>query len=263
MVIADNAAGHHLVCVVANAGDVNTGAIDPLDALADVCGEQGLWLHVDGAYGGFAAAVPRMTGAFAGMARAQSIALDPHKWLFAPLDVGCLLVRDPSDLRQAFSHGASYIDVVADQDMSDFAFWDVSPELSRRFRALKLWFALKCHGVAAFVTTIERNLDLAQRLAAALDASDDFERLAPVPLSIVCFRYVPGEIAHDNAALNEFNRRLLVDVQRDGDAYVSNAMIDGAFALRACIVNHRTRETDIAELLAAIRRAASRIRARF
>jgi aromatic-L-amino-acid decarboxylase len=254
---ADRAAGRHLVAVVANAGDVNVGAIDPLDAIADVCKAERVWLHIDASYGGFAAAVPRLRDVFRGMARADSISLDPHKWLFAPLDAGCVLVRDPAHLRRAFSHGAAYIDVVADRDMSDFAFWDVSPELSRRFRALKIWFALKCHGADAFVRVIEGNIALAQQLAEAIDASSDFERLAPVPLSIVCFRYVPRALAGDTTALNDFNRELMVEVQRAGDAYVSNAMIGDAFALRACIVNHRTREDDLSALLGSIRRTAS------
>jgi glutamate/tyrosine decarboxylase-like PLP-dependent enzyme len=171
------------------------------------------------------------------------------------------IARCGAALRRAFSHGASYIDVVADRDMSDFAFWDISPELSRRFRALKLWFALKCHGADAFIAAIDRNVALAQHLAALVDASDDFERLAPVPLSIVCFRYATAAFEGQPERLNHFNRRLLVEVQREGDAYISNAIIDGAFALRACLVNHRTREADLTTLLDAIRRAASRLSA--
>jgi glutamate/tyrosine decarboxylase-like PLP-dependent enzyme len=258
-VAEDRAAGQHLVCVVANAGDVNIGAIDPLDTLAQFCAEQRLWLHVDGAYGGFAAAVPRLSEQFAGMARADSLTLDPHKWLFAPLDAGCLLVRDQGALRRTFSHGASYIDVVADRDMSDFAFWDVSPELSRRFRALKLWMALKCHGADAFTATIDRNVALARELATAIDDSPGFERLAPVPLSIVCFRHVPPRLAGDLTALNDWNRRVMLEVQREGDSYLSNTMIGPAFALRACIVNHRTTTADLSRMLDAVRRAAARL----
>jgi aromatic-L-amino-acid/L-tryptophan decarboxylase len=255
----DRARGDHHVCVVANAGEVNTGAIDPLDEIADLCAAQHVWLHVDGAYGGFAAAVPRMEAALAGMRRADSISLDPHKWLFAPLDAGCLLVRDERHLRRAFSHGASYIDVLADRDMSAYAFWDVSPELSRRFRALKIWLALKCHGADAFVTAIDRNIELAQRLAAMLDAAEDFERLAPVPLSIVCFRHVPAGLRHDESSLNDHNRRLLIEVQRGGESYLSNATLGSSFALRACIVNHRTTVHDLEQLLQDVRDAAARL----
>jgi aromatic-L-amino-acid/L-tryptophan decarboxylase len=262
-IASDREAGLHPVCVVANAGDVNTGAIDPIEAIADVCAAEKVWLHVDGSYGGFAAAVPSVGAAMAGLGRADSISLDPHKWLFAPLDAGCLLVRNASDLRRAFAHGAAYIDVVADGDMSEFAFWDHGPELSRRFRALKIWFILKCHGARALRGAIDDNIRVARQLADAIDASDEFERLAPVPLSIVCFRYRPshlrGEGDADEEALNAFNRALMVEVQRDGDAYPSNAMIGSRFALRACIVNFRTSPSDVEKLLGAIRRVARRM----
>jgi glutamate/tyrosine decarboxylase-like PLP-dependent enzyme len=204
---------------------------------------------VDGSYGALAARSVRVGGALAALGRADSLSLDPHKWLFAPLDAGCLLVRDAAALRRAFSEGADYIDVVADRDMSAFAYWDHGPELSRRFRALKIWFVLKIHGARAIQDAIDANIAVAAHLAAAIDASPDFERLAPAPLSIVCFRYRPGDDA--------FNRRLMVEVQRDGDAYVSNALINGRFALRACLVNFRTETADADRLLAAIRRVAA------
>lgn len=247
----------HRVCVVANAGDVNTGAVDPLDAIADVCGAHGIWLHVDGSYGGFAAKAPRAPAALAGLRRADSLALDPHKWLFAPLDAGCLLVRNGVHLRRTFAHGASYVDVIADPDMSTFAYWDVGPELSRRFRALKIWFALKCHGARALIAAIDDNIAVAADLAAAVDASPDFERMAPAPLSIVCFRYRPASLGA--GSVDEFNRRLLLEVQRGGESYLSNTMIGNAFALRACIVNFRTTARDVARLLADVRAAAARV----
>jgi glutamate/tyrosine decarboxylase-like PLP-dependent enzyme len=250
-IAVDRAAGLHPVCAVATAGDVNTGAIDPIAAIADVCGRAGLWLHVDGSYGALAAQSPRAGGAMAAIGRADSMSLDPHKWLFAPTDVGCLLVREAAALRRAFTHGAGYIDVIADRDMSEFAYWDHSPELSRRFRALKIWFVLKIHGARAIQAAIDGNIEAAQHLAAAIDASDDFERLAPAPLSIVCFRYRKGD--------DEFNRKLMVEVQRDGDSYLSNATINGRFALRACIVNFRTTAADADRLLATIRRVAARM----
>ena len=261
--LTDDTTGVWPVCVVANAGDVNSGAIDPLNEIADLCAANNVWLHVDASYGGFAMMAASGTRQLEGLNRANSISLDAHKWLFAPLDAGCVLVRDPAILRRAFGHGASYVDVIADQDMSAFAFWDYGPELSRRFRALKIWFALKCHGVDAIATTIERNILVAQHLAAAIDAAPDFERLAPSPLSIVCFRYLPPEFREKargstqrTEALNALNRDLMLNVQRDGDSYLSNAMIGEAFALRACIVNHRTTEADVERLLDTIRRVA-------
>ena len=250
-IAADRSAGCHPVCVVATAGDVNTGAIDPLDDIADVCSDAGVWLHVDGSYGAFAARSPLVAGRMDAIARADSLSLDPHKWLFAPLDAGCLLVKNGARLREAFSEGASYIDVVADTRMSEFAYWDHGPELSRRFRALKIWFLLNVHGARAVQEAVDGNIRVAQHLAAAVDASADFERLAPVPLSIVCFRHRGGDDA--------FNRRLMVETQREGDSYLSNATIHGRFALRACIVNFRTAEDDADRLLADLRAAAARI----
>ncbi|HXG88728.1 MAG TPA: aminotransferase class I/II-fold pyridoxal phosphate-dependent enzyme [Vicinamibacterales bacterium] len=256
MLRADRAAGDLPVCVVGNAGEVNTGAIDPLDDLATLCADEKVWFHIDGAYGGFAAGVPALGDAMRGRSRADSMSLDPHKWLFAPVDVGCLLVRDIDHLRRTFSHGAAYIDVIAGRGMSDFAFWDYGPELTRRFRALKLWFIFKCHGAAALRDAMSGNIAVAQELAAAIDASPDFKRLAPVPLSIVCFRYLPPGMT-DPEAINAFNKQLMVAVQLDGDSYLSNAMLGSTFALRACIVNFRTSPDDVERLLATIRRIAT------
>ena len=260
-IAADRAAGFHPVCAVATAGDVNTGAIDPLDAIAGICAREKLWLHIDGSYGALAARSTHVAGAMNGIARADSMSLDPHKWLFAPTDAGCLLVRDAATLQRAFSTGAGYIDVIADRDMSEFAYWDHSPELSRRFRALKIWFLLKVHGARAVQAAIDGNIAVAQHLAHSIDASDDFERLAPAPLSIVCFRYTGGGRLREDAPArqDEFNKQLMVDVQRDGDSYLSNATINGRFALRACIVNFRTTAADADRLLATIRRVAQRL----
>jgi glutamate/tyrosine decarboxylase-like PLP-dependent enzyme len=260
-IAADKAAGHHPVCIVATAGDVNTGAIDPLDAIADVCQSAGVWLHVDGSYGALAAKSALIGNAMFGLARADSLSLDPHKWLYAPLDAGCLLVKDAGLLRRAFSEAAGYIDVVADHEMSEFAYWDHSPELSRRFRALKIWFILKIHGARAIQEAIDSNIAVAQHLAATIDASSDFELMAPAPLSIVCFRYKGNDLSRrsDGAKADDFNKRLMVEVQRDGDSYLSNATIGGRFALRACIVNFRTTNADVERLLDTLRRVASRI----
>src|SRR4030095_10173712 len=177
-------------------------------------------------------------------------------------DAGCLLVKDDASLQRAFSTGAGYIDVIADRDMSEFAYWDHGPELSRRFRALKIWFLLKVHGSRAVQAAIDDNIAVAAHLAAAVKASDDFELMAPAPLSIVCFRYRP-RLGEDASARqggdDEFNKRLMVEVQRDGDSYLSNATINGRFAPRACIVNFRTGIADADRLLETIRRVAARM----
>lgn len=241
------------ICVVANAGEVNAGAIDPLDAIAEICARHHVWLHADAAYGGFATLAPRARGELAGLSRVDSLSLDPHKWLFAPVDSGCIVVRDSAALRRAFSYAADYVDVVASADMSEYAFWDYGPELTRRFRALKIWMAIKTYGVDALGVAIDRNIALAQRLGQLIDESSDFERLAPVPLSIVCFRYTGSQGLQGS---NDLNRELMLRVQRAGHSYLSNAMIGDRFALRACIVNYRTTESDLVELLDEIRRCA-------
>jgi aromatic-L-amino-acid/L-tryptophan decarboxylase len=248
----DRRAGRVPICVVVNVGDVNTGAVDPIDAVADVCRRHRVWLHADGAYGGFARLAPSAAGLLRGLERVDSISLDPHKWLFVPVDSGCILVRDAAALRRAFRYAAEYVDVIATPDMSEYAFWDYGPELTRRFRALKIWMALKAYGVRALSDAIEGNIALARRLAAMIDASSDFERLAPVPLSIVCFAHTGG------ADRDAHNRELMLRVQHGGRSYLSNATINGRFALRVCIVNHRTTEADLVELLDEVRTAAPR-----
>jgi aromatic-L-amino-acid/L-tryptophan decarboxylase len=262
-IVSDKAAGFLPVCVVATAGDVNTGAIDPIGAIADICSINAheVWLHVDGSYGALAARSAHVKSEMSALTRADSMSLDPHKWLFAPLDVGCLLLRSPGALRDTFSVAADYIDVVADRDMSEFAYWDHSPELSRRFRALKIWFLLKVHGARAVQEAIDSNIAVARHLARVIEESDDFELVAPAPLSIVCFRLLRrgGNAFVGLPETDQFNKRLMVEVQRDGDSYLSNATINGRFALRACIVNYRTTMADVERLLDTIRRVAARM----
>jgi len=255
----DRAAGRLPVCVVVNAGDVNTGAVDPIDGAADVCRRHRVWLHADGAYGGFATLAPSGRAVLQGLGRADSLSLDPHKWLHVPVDAGCVLVRDADALRRAFSLSAGYVDVIARPETSAFAFWDYSPELSRRFRALKVWMVLCCHGTRALGALIERDIAHARQLAAAIDASDVFERLAPCSLSTVCFRYVPRDRQMSAADLDALNRDIMLDVQHGGLAYLSNTSLGGKFALRACILNHRTTDGDMPRLLEIIEEAGARL----
>jgi aromatic-L-amino-acid/L-tryptophan decarboxylase len=247
----DRAAGHLPFCVVANAGTTATGAFDPLGDLADFARRHNLWLHVDAAYGGFAALAPSARHLFAQIAEADSVALDPHKWLYGPMGCGCVLYKDPETARAAFSHDAEYtrrIGLVRDEA---FAFWDYGPELSRPFRALDLWLLIKYVGAAAIAEAVESNIACAKHLEKLVEASDDFEMLAPVELSIFCFRYKPRGFAGDLDALNE---QTLVRLQRDGSSYVSNARIRGQFALRGCVLNYRTTMDDMQTLLDDIRR---------
>jgi glutamate/tyrosine decarboxylase-like PLP-dependent enzyme len=253
-VLADVAAGRRPIAVAASAGTVNTGAIDPLQAIAEVARRHGLWMHVDGAYGALAAlAVPE---GFAGMELADSISLDAHKWLYQPLDCGCLLYRDASAARSAFSHTGDYTRSLLEDPVERFSFFEESMELSRRFRALKLWLSLRYHGLAAFRDSIRTDLQLARRLAGAIDARPELERLAPVSLSAVCFRH-RGQGTVAEAEVDRFNQDLLLRVIRRGRVYLSNATLRGRFALRACIVNHRSSTADVDavvdEVLAAAR----------
>jgi glutamate/tyrosine decarboxylase-like PLP-dependent enzyme len=206
-------------------------------------------MHVDGAYGALASmAIPE---AFEGISLADSISLDPHKWLYQPTGCGCLLYRDPADARRAFSHSAEYARTLSSDAIEGFAFFEESIELSRPFRALSLWLSLRYHGLRAFQESIREDLRLAQVLADAIDSEPDLERLAPVALSAVCFRY-----AGPASNLDTLNTRILDRVIRRGRVYISNASIYGAFALRACIVNHRTAEDDVRAIVSEVLAAA-------
>ncbi|HEX8178140.1 MAG TPA: pyridoxal-dependent decarboxylase [Pyrinomonadaceae bacterium] len=270
-VLADVQAGLRPFCVAATAGTVNTGAVDPLADIAAVAAEHDLWFHVDGAYGAPAALDATKRPLFAGLERADSVALDPHKWLYTPVDCGCLLLREPQRARAAWTAevaGADYIKIFEQAADETFAFFDYGIELSRRFRALKLWLLLRYYGVARLAAAIADDSALAAYMAEQITRAADFELLAPVELSICCFRYVPEELrrardaadgerrAQIEAELNRLNEQIVYAVQRGGRAYISNAVLRGHFALRACIVNFRTTRRDIDLTLDIIRDAA-------
>ena len=253
-VLEDIAAGRRPIAVVATAGTVNTGAIDPMREVAVVARRHGLWMHVDGAYGALAAlAVPE---AFAGMELADSLSLDAHKWLYQPLDCGCLLYRDAGAARAAFSHTGDYTRSLLEDPVERFSFFEESMELSRRFRALKPWLSLRYHGLRAYRESIRTDLALARRLAEAVDARPELERLAPVALSAVCFRH-RGDGRLPDAELDRWNQELLLSVVRRGRVFLSNATVRGRFALRACLVNHRTTEADVDAIIGEVLAAAA------
>ena len=250
-IAADRCAGRKPLAVVASSGTVNTGAIDPLSDIAAVCREQQLWLHVDGAYGALAAlAIPEQ---FTGLSAADSLSLDPHKWLYQPLDCGMLLFRSAPAARTAFSFTGDYAKSLAPDPLEAFAFFDESLELSRRFRALKLWLSLRYHGLAAFRSAILTDLRHAQNLAGLIRGTQTLELLAPVELSAVCFRYRQGE---PGAAGDQLNAAILKRVIERGRVYLSNATLRGRFALRACFVNHRTTDQDVSEIVPEVLQAA-------
>jgi len=250
---ADERQGRRPIAVVASAGTVTTGAIDPLPALAEIAKAHDVWLHVDGAYGGLAALA--LPDRFAGLSEADSLSLDAHKWLFQPLDCGVLLYRDSGVARTTFSRSAAYVRNLSADPIEAFAFFDETLELSRRFRALKLWMSLRYHGFGAFRAAIRENLRQAQLLADLVDGQASLERLAPVELSAVCFRW-----AASNTDLDRHNAALLEAVNRRGRVYLSNADISGSFALRACITNHRTTDKDVIAVLDEVITVAQELR---
>jgi glutamate/tyrosine decarboxylase-like PLP-dependent enzyme len=252
-IAADRAAGDVPFCVVASAGTVASGAVDPIAALSRFARSENLWLHVDGAYGGFAMLAPPARPLFAGITEADSIALDPHKWLYLPVGCGCVLYRDPAAVRAAFSENAEYTRVVGLEQDEAFVFWDYGPELSRRFRALDLWLLIKTAGARALGEAIQENIACAKYVEQLIHAAPDFEMLAPVELSIFCFRYRPAGFTGDLDALNE---RVMLALQRGGSSYLSNARIGGKFALRGCVLNYRTTRRDMEILLEDVRAAA-------
>jgi aromatic-L-amino-acid decarboxylase len=235
---ADRAAGIVPVAVVATAGTTLTGAIDPIDALADICAERGVWLHVDGAYGLPAARVPAVADLFRGVDRAESVSIDAHKWLYLPKACSVVLVRRRGDLQAALGHEEAYLP----HDRLELHAADITLEYSRPFRALKLWLSLRVHGAAAFRSAIERNLRQAQLLYERIGASPDLEPLPFEPqLSVVPFRHAPAGVGDLDAHNAELVRRL----QEGGEFWVAPAKIDGRLYVRPCIVNFRTSDEDV------------------
>jgi aromatic-L-amino-acid/L-tryptophan decarboxylase len=247
-ILEDRAAGDTPFLVIGNAGSVSTGAIDPLPELAQVCREFNLWFHVDGAYGGVAAVLPDAPKEFAGLRLADSVAVDPHKWLYAPLEAGCALVRDAEKLRAAFAYHPPYYHFGTEA----INYFDLGPQNSRGFRALKVWLALQQVGRYGYVEMISEDIRLAQEMFRRIPQYAALQRLTQ-SLSITTFRYVPPDLKDNDEKvdgyLNELNEAVLTELQNGGKAYLSNAVIQGQFALRACIVNFRTTIEDVEALL--------------
>jgi glutamate/tyrosine decarboxylase-like PLP-dependent enzyme len=253
-IVQDIGAGDKPFLVVGNAGTVSTGALDPLPEMAAICREFDLWFHVDGAYGAMAAILPDAPAEFAGLSGADSLAVDPHKWLYAPLEAGCALVRDVQKLRDAFSYHPAYYHF-GDEAIN---YHDLGPQNSRGFRALKVWLALQQVGRDGYVQMISEDIRLSRAM---------FERIAQFPeiealtqgLSITTFRYVPLDLERGDESvekyLDDLNRELLTSLQQGGEVYPSNAVVHGKFALRCCIVNFRTSLEDIEALLPIVVRA--------
>lgn len=239
----DRAAGWQPACVIATAGTVNSGAIDPLPELADLCRAEGLWFHVDGCIGALARLSEPYRHLLAGIERADSLALDPHKSLHVPFEAGCALVRDAEAHLRSFVLHADYLESAPRGIAASDWLFDLGLQTSRGFRALKVWMMLKEHGARRFGRIITRNIDQAHRLAARVDAESCLARLDPVSLDIVCFRYDPGGM--DGAALAALNTKIMIRLQEAGIAAFSDTCIKGEHWLRAAICNHRTRDEDL------------------
>jgi aromatic-L-amino-acid/L-tryptophan decarboxylase len=236
----DRAAGKRPFCVIASAGTTNTGAIDPLRELSRLCKDQGLWLHVDGAYGAAAVICDRGRELLAGLELADSLSLDPHKWLFQPFEIGCVLVRDVVQLRDTFLILPEYLKDTH-QYSAEFNFTDHGLQLTRGFRALKLWMSIKVFGMAAFRAAVERGFALAEFTEARLRKMPGWEIVTPAQMGIVCFRYAGA----DDAA----HLRLVQTFLRDGFALITSTVLLGRTVLRTCTINPRTTEADIEETL--------------
>jgi aromatic-L-amino-acid decarboxylase len=245
-IAADRAAGRRPFLVVANAGTTNTGAVDPLAALADLCGEEGLWLHADGAYGAVAVLAERGRALLAGLDRVDSLALDPHKWLFQPFEIGCVLLRDRRLLHDAFTIHPEYLqDVHRDEEAVNFC--DYGIQLTRSFRALKLWMSLQVFGLAEFRRAIERGLDLAERAEALLAGDPCWELVTPARMAIVTFRFTAPGLAGDT--LERVNLGIVDGLRADGFAVATSTRLGGRTALRLCTINPRTTDADLAGTL--------------
>lgn len=237
--------------VVGTAGSVSTGAVDPLPELASICREHDVWFHVDGAYGGFAAALPDASPELKGLSEADSVAVDPHKWLYAPLEAACVLVRDPQHLQDAFSFHPPYYKFDGEGDERPINYNEYGPQNSRGFRALKVWLGLKQAGREGYERMIADDIRLAKALYQLVDVHPSLQAMTQ-NLSITTFRYLPLDLEPSteniDAYLNELNTELLTRLQNSGEAYPSHAVINGVFALRVCIVNFRTALADIEAL---------------
>jgi len=256
----DRQQGWHPFCIVANAGSVHTGAIDPLDALAAVALESNLWLHVDGAYGAGAVLDSNCKALFAGIERADSIALDPHKWLSVPVECGCVLVRDGSLLRDTFSLVPPYIRTEPGKGIGNLPwFAEYGFQQTRGFRALKLWVTLAHAGTSGLQQQVAREIALARYLEQRIDAAPDLELRSKGKLSIVCFRYLPKELAGNEEAVDALNKKVMERMQADGTAFVTNTTLADRFVLRAGILHYGTTERDIDTMLQAVQDTARQL----
>src|SRR6478736_1883537 len=257
-IAADRAAGARPICVVGSAGTVNTGATDDLVALAALCREEGLWFHIDGAFGALARLSERLRPLVAGIEQADSIGFDLHKWMYQPFDVACVLVRDGDAHRGAFASSQSYLAATERGLMAGgLPFFDLGIDLTRGFRALKVWMGIKAHGIDTFAALIEQNVEQAHALGRRIEQQPELRLVAPVTLNVVCFRFVDERLS--DSALDQLNQELLLRVQESGAAVPSSTTVHGRFALRCAIINHRSQSQDFDVLVESVVRIGHEI----
>ncbi|MBB4639078.1 pyridoxal phosphate-dependent decarboxylase family protein [Longimicrobium terrae] len=256
-IVEDRAAGILPLCVVATTGTTSTSSIDPVAAIAVVCERHGVWLHVDAAYGGSAALVPELRGVLDGAERADSLVVNPHKWMFVPIDCSVLFTRRPEIVRRAFSLVPEYLVTPEGEGVTNLM--DYGPALGKRFRSLKLWMTLRYFGAEGMASRIREHCRLATLLASWIDGENEWEMMAPVPLSLVVFRHAPRGM--DDARTDAHNERLLAAVNAGGRAYLSHTRVRGRLALRLAIGNLRTTEEHVRDAWALLRQMAAEVRA--
>ncbi len=250
---SERSAGRSPFAIIGSAGTVSTGSVDDLNALADIAAEQDLWFHIDGAFGAMAKLSTPDAHRVSGLDRANSLAFDLHKWGYMQFDVGCTLVRDRSIHLRAMSFTGTYLESIEagiGKDPTEFA--SVGLQLSRSFRALRVWMCLKAHGIESIGRAIAANCAQARLLASLIDSDPELELMAPVTLNVVCFRYNPADL--DETSLDALNREIMIRLQVSGFAVLSSTRLDGRFVLRAAITNHRTQESDIRQLVCEVKR---------
>ncbi len=248
-ILYDLARNKRPCCIVASVGSTSTSAIEPIQEIADVAERYQIWLHIDAAYGGPAAVVPEMRHILNGVERAHSVILNPHKWLYVSIDCSVLYTRFPEVFRQASALGAEYLRTTEDDQVVNYM--DYGVQLGRRFRALKLWYVFRYYGHDGVIALLREALRLAQLLKTLVESNSDFELSAPVPLSLVCFRHRAGD---------EFNRRLLAEINASGQAFLSHTVLHGKFVLRFAIGNFQTNETDILDTWELIQKTSEKLR---
>ena len=245
MVKKDAEEGNTPFCVVAQVGSINVGIVDPMKEITRVCSRHNLWLHADGACGAFGRIIPRKASLFEGLELADSIALDPHKWLFVSYECGCLLVRDPAKLRNAFTQHAAYLKGILPTEYTGLDYHEYGPQMSRGFMALKVWMSLKQIGVERYSKLLERDVALVEYLDGLVRRSDEFEALCRPVLQMYCFRFVPKSKDLSEAELNSLNQMIVDEAQLSGKVFLMTTSIRGKTALRLSVTNHRTRKQDI------------------